>query len=333
MAMKPFLQNVKCFANAAARVTGSHALMLRRMGISAFVMIAFLVAHSGSATAMANCAVNPSSCGFPDKTNTGARKVSAFKRIPQDIKKGPGWYWDSRGWIVINKNGTTFSNFIIDTDLSVEADNVVIHDVIITSNGLFGIALRHADNVRIERCTIGPPLSKTRLTIGIKDVYGDALGAVVTQNHIFNTSTAIQMEQGLITDNYITDMGYLAGDHINGILSTGSKKLLEIRHNTIFNRFSQTDAIGLFEDFDVQANRVVDNNLIAGGGYTLYAGQNPGGPRTYNIKVTNNRFAVNLYGKAGYWGPATAHNKYGSGNIWSNNVWDYNNAVVPAPNN
>ncbi len=32
---------------------------------------------------------------------------------------------------------------------------------------------------------------------------------------------------------------------------------------------SQTDAIGLFEDFGVQANRIIRGNLLAGGSYTL----------------------------------------------------------------
>ena len=82
---------------------------------------------------------------------------------------------------------------------------------------------------------------------------------------------------------------------------------------------------------DRLANRLIDNNLLAGGGYTIYAGQNPGGLKTYNIRVTNNRISKKFYPRGGSFGPATAHNKFGSGNVWSNNVWDEDNTVINAP--
>ena len=69
------------------------------------------------------------------------------------------------------------------------------------------------------------------------------------------------------------------GDHLNGTTSNGSTTPLAIIHNTIFNAHGQTDAISLFEDFGTEANREISDNLVAGGGYTIYGGQNPGGPR------------------------------------------------------
>ena len=47
---------------------------------------------------------------------------------------------------------------------------------------------------------------------------------------------------------------------------------MTIRHNTIFNSHDQTDAISLFQDFGNQANRTIDDNLVAGGGYSVYGG-------------------------------------------------------------
>ena len=293
-----------------------------------FIAAAFF---PSAANAVVNCAAKPSACGYPDATNTGPAPTIQLKRIPEQVRSGAGWHWDSRGWVVIDGNGAVFSGFITDGEISVQADNVTIRNCVITTGGMFGIAIRHADNLTIANCKIGPPLGETRLMAGIKDIYGDSVGTRIARNNFSNTGTAIQIERGYINDNYIHDMGIVAGDHINGITSNGSTQYLEIRHNTIFNQIGQTDAIGLFQDFGLQANRLIYNNLIAGGGYTLYAGQNPGKAATYNIVVQNNRFSNRFFLKAGYYGPATAHNKYGSGNQWSNNVWDHNNALISAP--
>jgi hypothetical protein len=306
----------------------------RRVRSLTFVVVAVLagaVAFSSAASAMANCAAKPSACGFPDATNTGVQRGVTLKVIPDQVKSGPGWHWDSRGWVVIDRDDTVFSGFAFNGEIWVEADRVTVKNVRLTGGGLFAISVRHAHDTRIQHCTIGPPMSKPRLMVGIKDIYGDAQGTRVSNCDISNTSTAVQLDQGVIAHNYIHDMGMISGDHINGITSNGSATMLTIKHNTIFNQIYQTDAIGLFEDFGVQANRLIDNNLIAGGGYTIYAGQNPGGPKTYNIKVTNNRFSKKFFPKGGSFGPATAHNKYGSGNIWSNNVWDEDNTAINAP--
>ncbi len=42
----------------------------------------------------------------------------------------------------------------------------------------------------------------------------------------------------------------------------------------------------------------------------------------------DNRFARIFYSRGGYYGPATAHNSKGSGNVWSNNFWDDTGAAV-----
>jgi hypothetical protein len=171
-----------------------------------------------------------------------------------------------------------------------------------------------------------------RLMTGIKDIYGDSTGLQITAVNINNTGTGIKVEGGTITDSYIHDMGYRTGDHTNGITSNGGVTTpLTIRHNTIFNQLSQTDAIGLFEDFGVQANRTVDNNLLSGGSYALYAGQNAGGPNTSNIQVTNNRFATNYYPKSGSNGAATAYSATGTGDTWTANTWDATGATINHP--
>jgi hypothetical protein len=242
------------------------------------------------------------------------------------VRSGPGWAYDPRGWVAITGNGALFQGYAVaaDVSLSVEASNVTVRNVRLDVSGeSFGIALRHTANVTIEDTDItSPSAGAGRLLVGIKDIYGDSTGLQVLRTDISHTGTGIQVESGLLQDNYIHDMGYKPGDHINGTTSNGGTALLTIRHNTVFNQIDQTDAISLFQDFGPQANRVIDNNLLAGGGYTLYAGANAGRESgATNIHVTNNRFAKTFYPNGGSYGPLAAYVS-GQGNTFTGNVWD-----------
>jgi hypothetical protein len=103
-----------------------------------------------------------------------------------------------------------------------------------------------------------------------------------------------------------------------------------IQHNTILNSYQQTDAIGLFEDFGAQSNCLIEGNLLAGGGYTVYGGANPGGAVTRNIRIIDNRFSNIYHTHSGYYGPVTAFASSGSGNQWSGNIWDSTSKALRA---
>ncbi len=135
--------------------------------------------------------------------------------------------------------------------------------------------------------------------VGIKDINSDSTGLSILRSEIYHTATGIQIDAGLIQDNYIHDLGYVSPDHVNGTTSNGGTTQLTIRHNTIFNPHDQTDAVSLFQDFGGQGNRTIDDNLLAGGGYSFYGGQGPTG--TFNIHVTNNRFGRLFYPNGGFW--------------------------------
>ncbi|MEK8031318.1 right-handed parallel beta-helix repeat-containing protein [Ideonella sp. DXS29W] len=276
-----------------------------------------------------NCAARPSACGYPDATNTGVPVGTKLKRVPQDITSGPGWHYDSRGWITVDTDGADVNG--IDTQLSIDvtADHVVIRNSRIRFAGEgWGVGVRHAKKVTIKHCEIGGvDIGSGRMLVAIKDIYADSVNLRVLRNNISMVSTGVQMDAGLIADNYIHDLGYIPGDHLNGTTSNGTSGFLTIRHNTVFNPFDQTDAISLFEDFGVQKDRLIEDNLMAGGGYCLYGGQNAGGPPTSQITVRNNRFARLFYGQCGRFGPVAAWSS-GGGNLWTGNIWDDTGAPV-----
>lgn len=270
----------------------------------------------------------PSRCGYPDATNAGVPAGTTQLRVPQDVQSGPGWVWDSRGWLQTS-SGAVVQNLNVAGSIIVGGSNVTVKNNTVALGGeTWGIGLQHATNVVISNNTIGVVGGSPRLMVGIKDIYGDTTGIQILRNNIANTSTGVQVYEGLIADNYIHDMGYASGDHLNGTTSNGSTTMMTIQHNTILNSYGQTDAISLFQDFGIEANRLITNNLVAGGGYTIYGGDNERYGKTSNIKITNNRFSTLYYANGGAYGPIAAFDSSGSGNLLSGNYWDTNLSPV-----
>ena len=280
------------------------------------------------------CAAHPSVCGYPDASNTGVPAGTTLRTVPGQVSSGPGWHWDPRGWLQVDGAGAVLDGISVKANVDITASNVTIKNSrVVLSGESFGISLRHTSDVTIQDSEIYSPqeTGAGRLMVSIKDIYGDSTGLAILRNEIWHTATGVQVESGLIQDNYIHDLGYKDGDHVNGTTSNGGSRALTLRHNTVFNQYDQTDAISLFQDFGPQANRVIDNNLLAGGGYTIYAGANPGKANTAtNIKVTNNRISRMYYPNGGSYGPVTAYTS-GGGNTWTGNIWDDTGKIVNAP--
>ncbi len=278
----------------------------------------------------------PSKCGFPDATNAGVPAGMALRTVgtgPGQVSSGHGWRFDPPGWVEVNGSGATVSGLYIPGNLDITASNVTIKDDRVVASGAssFGISIRHTSGVTVEDCTIsGRNGGSGRLLAGLKDMYNDSIRLRVLDNNIYDVSAGVQIESGLIQGNYIHEMGYVSGDHLDGTNSDGGVTgLLTIRHNTIFDQRNQTTAVGLFEDFGVQSNRVVTDNLLAGGSYTIYAGQNHGGLTTSKIIITNNRISNLYFPQGGEYGPVADFNS--ATTTWTGNVWDATGTTIPAP--
>jgi hypothetical protein len=130
----------------------------------------------------------------------------------------------------------------------------------------------------------------------------------------------------VIQDSYVHDLYTCCGSHNEDIYVGDSyPATLTIRHNNLQNAAGQTSAISLFADFGPIQQVRVDNNLLNGGGYTLYGGSSC--PKAYctqtsSIVVTNNHFGRLFYANCGQYGPVTAFDPTRPGNVWSGNVWD-----------
>jgi hypothetical protein len=288
--------------------------------------------HAAAATAgtSVNCVSYPHTCGYPDATNTGVPAAVHLLSVPAQVSSGPGWAYEPSGYVEVYGNGANLTGLYIPCNLDITASNVTIadDDIVTTGTGDFGISLRSTAHVTISRTDISSPdnTGPDRLQYGIKDIYADSTATVLNANNIWNTSTAIAISEGTVENNYIHAFGYNAGDHDDGIASdAGDPHGLAITHNTILNPLDQTDAIQLSQDFGPQMDATITGNLLAGGGYTLYAGDS-GTAMPTNIVITNNRFARIYNPDSGSFGPV-AYVPTGTGDTWSGNVWD--NTLAP----
>ncbi|HVB44050.1 MAG TPA: hypothetical protein VNF47_15285 [Streptosporangiaceae bacterium] len=252
-----------------------------------------------------NCGSSPATCGYPSASSTGVPAGTVLRTVPGQVSKGTGWHYDSRGFVQVDGAGAVLNDLYIPFNVNIVASGVTISDVHVVAGGpdVIGISLRHTHDVTIKNTTIsGIDTGSRRLMTGIKDVYGDSADTTILRNNISRFETGVQLDSGVIQDNYIHDPGYISGDHTNGVMSNGGTSLLSITHNTILNSRGQTDAIGLFEDFNTQASRSVTNNLVAGGAYAIYGGATKAALPTSDIVISGNRFSTIYYPKCGAYG-------------------------------
>ena len=311
----------------------SRALMLAVAAVFTVGIIAAVGALVSHASALTNCATTLSACHFPNAANTGVPAGTVLKTVPGQVSSGPGWSYNATDKaVIVTVNGTVLSDLYIPYNLEIDASNVTVKNVEVVTGGNFGISLTHTTGVTIEDSTIsGQNLTSGRVNSAIDDVYGDSTGIVIEDNNISRFRTGVQVSAGLIADNYIHNPGYIHGDHTNGIYVGGTTKPLMIYGNTIFNDLGQTDDISLDASRSGQdvANKIVVDNLLAGGGYSIYGG-GARHDRTSNIVIEYNEFGRLYYPKGGRYGPVAYFNLRQAGNVWSGTSPSGQAAEVPA---
>ena len=147
---------------------------------------------------------------------------------------------------------------------------------------------------------------------------GEAIGwssYTALRVNIHGTGDGLRANGGVtIQDSWIHDLYECGVCHNDGIQLTEGSGVL-IKHNTISNSHSQTSAILIKGDQGSISGVTVDGNLLAGGGYTVYA-LSAAYPVT-SISFVNNVFSTMFYPKSGYWGASDLNTPV----TWSGNVW------------
>jgi hypothetical protein len=156
--------------------------------------------------------------------------------------------------------------------------------------------------------------------------FGEALVTVVRAN-IHGCENGFDMNQSItVQDSYIHDL-YEGGDsHTDGIqlasghwtgsgYAPGALNII-IRHNTIYG-VGADGSLGtsaIISNPTGDRNILIEENLLAGGAYTLYCDYEG---KATNYQVLNNHFSRKFSNKVGAFGPATGcSNETQSGNVY-----------------
>jgi hypothetical protein len=288
----------------------------------------------GRVATQRGCMAVPHACGFPDASDSGVPPGTVLKTVPGDVSSGPGWSYDaSHQEVNVTGTGAVLSGLSMTGTLNITASGVTIKNDMIVTSGAFAVAIRHTAGVTIEDSTIsGTNTTSGRVDTAVGDLYGDSTGLVIASNDISDFRTAVQVTAGLVTGNYIHHPGYITGDHTNGVLANGGTGQLLIYHNTILNSLGQTDAVSIdtSQVAGPVANKTIEDNLLAGGGYPIYGGT-ANGHSTSAILIEDNRFGQGFFPQGGQYGPAAYFDSAGAGNVWSGNTWIATAKAVQAP--
>lgn len=251
------------------------------------------------------CMPRPSACGYPDATNTGVPPGT-----PLDQVNGP---------VDLKTPGMVYSGHEVHGEIFVQASNVTIEKVRVVSNSDYPIR------------TFDP--SNPTGTV-IRDVEIDMQGMEEGKGIAFDNYTAqrVWFHNGLdcahagrnvvITDSFCDLPRLSSGSaaHADGFQSDGGGNLV-FRHNTIRNPNDQTSAILMSTNTAPIDTVVIDDNLMSGGGYTVYCGTNEGGVATHET-YTDNVISREFFSRGGYYGPTTSCDRVAvaHGNIWDGSV-------------
>lgn len=272
------------------------------------------------------CMPHPSACGFPDLTNTG---------VPPGSRLAP-----VNGVVTLDHPGEVYQDKQVTGAIVVTAPNVTIRNVrLVVTDPNYGISV-----------TPGGDWNSAAAHLLVDHVEIDMNGNLGMRAIAFNGYTLRHsfVHDGadcahLGADVSISDSLCVVGpdangdgwpdgtrfcdspEHFDGFQADGATRAV-LRHNTVRNPCSQTSDIALF---DAVRDVTVADNLLAGGGFSLYCGS----PDARNVVVTGNRFARTWHAQSGRFG-RMAHCDAGvrlSGNAWDGPAVTRDRATGPAP--
>jgi hypothetical protein len=279
------------------------------------------------------CFSQPSSCGYPDATNTGVPAGTSLTNS--------GNVTLSAGQTLSNKNVTGEVNV---TGANVTIENSKIH----TSGGGSGVTAimlgNGATNFKLINSEVYGNGSKTNAPeSGVWNHYNNS-GAQVIGSYIHGSPDNWEGRVDLVKDSYMIVDAKYSGAHSENIYICGATAIVD--HSTLYNESDETSLI-FGDGICGKGNTVsVTDSMLAGGGYMLQP--NAKGVSA-PVTITGNRVGrcvtaahqeswggyecADGADSNGYW-PRGGHYgisaDLGNNATWSGNVWDDNGQAVCA---
>ena len=291
-------------------------------------------------TQTSHCFSQPSSCAFPDATNTG-----------------PSGALTASDGMTLSTSGQTVENLDITGQVRISASNVTIKNSRITGTqaggATFIVQIDSGSGTKILDTIIrGPGPGSQNAEAAVR---GNAL---LERDEFYYCNECVQYDSLPIRDTYVHIDSILPGAHVEDIY--GCSQTITVEHSTLYNAINQTATV--IGDTICNGNAgnqfTVKNSLLAGGGGLLEPQVN-GHFRGAETIITGNRFARCL-------GPTEVANNghifcvghkssdstaavpdehgyfpnggsyyvgccFGGPLTWAGNVWDDDSATIPKP--
>lgn len=268
-----------------------------------------------------NCINTPSSCGYPDETNTGVPQGTTLTRVPEDATSGPGWTWrsDIRA-IQTTSDGAKLQNLRIgDGMIIVQNRSVTLRNTYIASKAYYPVDCDYAGPTRDAHSCLGLTVENVEIS-GTPDCQQGLSFNDYTARRVYvhGCLDGFKADSGvLIEDSYVTALAVIPGSHNDGVQSTAAGDVT-VRRST-FKLGNQTGVNSVFQmgtKSDGGKDVTIEGNLIDGGAWMLNS------TPISDILVKDNRFTRRaVYGIG-----------YVSGGTWVGNFWDDTLGLIPENN-
>jgi hypothetical protein len=224
---------------------------------------------------------------YPDESCTGVPAGVTLTTMVGDLE--------------IDTPDTVIDGMDIQGCVLIKAPGVVIRNSKITCGNALAVA-----SYRNYYTGTGVLLEDVEITCG--DTVGTAVGdynVTVRRANIHGCENGFDVDGEIsVVDSYIHDL-YIndaIDTHTDGLQITPVGQNVVIKHNTIYMNNGNAAIITPRVSAGVVDNVLIEANLMAGGGYTLYCEQD--GPAT-NYRVIDNHFSTKFYDTIGDFGPWT----------------------------
>jgi hypothetical protein len=255
---------------------------------------------------------------WPDASNTG---------VPAGVSVKP--YTGSHN---ITTPGTVLDGYEFNGTVYIQAPNVTIKNSIVHGRIDTGDANRYGGTVIQRTEIIGPynsaadggypAIGYTGFTADGVEVRGWGKG--------FGLVRDVTVKNSWVHDIVVHGDPANGGSHNETIISLGGSNFTIVNNRLDAGNAPNVSAsIALYSQMEAISNVLVQDNLLDGGGYCMYAGL-AGSHGSSDSKFLNNTFGNKYSDKCGSYGPAIAYDP-NNGNQWSGNVLQSTGSLVGTP--
>jgi hypothetical protein len=262
------------------------------------------------------------------------------------------------GSITVTTANAVIDGLDVSGTIRVKANNVTIKNTRVTGVGAgCGPTTTCGNFLIINDCACNLTISRVEITANspttVEHGIRNPSGGTINVDHVYqhgNVDALCWCANATVTDTYSSIHLAISSDHLENLYTDDAT--VTVRHSTLLNTAPQTANIfantGNGGGGACRNRLTITDNLLAGGGFSIYPCGNATSQGTSTANITGNRFArcgggQAVQGGGGTWfcpGGADSAGYYpGAGSfgrlaasypntVWSNNIWDDNGALA-----